>query len=232
MKINIFSTNTSRTAAFLLICFTVLNCKKENDGESNFATQIVSTQPDQGPKEDKNVIAKKMKPSGSTIVHEVIETDLWNVKNVIIAFYETRYIEDDQYKNHRQSVECYLLVPNSETDYEKILVNKFQDDNVDTEIESVFFANADQDKEKELIIISTCKHRLQYLYEGTEFMTDVFDNINLSKKSSKNSLNHLFEISEKLTGGFQGFTEDNPESQAKFTNAEEVRAELKRLGFK
>jgi len=66
------------------------------------------------------------------------------------------------------------------------------------------------------------------LYEGTEFTTDVFEDINLRKKFTKGSLTNLYEISAKLSGGFQGFTEDNPKSIPKFKNAEEVRAELKR----
>lgn len=228
---NILFNSNWRIAVFMIICFSFLNCKKENNDDSDIPKKIILTQPIKVQKEDKSEIAEKMKPPGSTVVHEVLEMDFWNLKNVIIVFYESKYVEKYQYKNERQFVECYLLVPDSKYKYEKILVNKFEDDNVDTEIKSVFFANADDDKGKELIIISTCKHRLEYLYEGTEFMTDVFDNIDLSKKSSKNSLSNLFKMSEKLTGGFQGFTEDNPQSQAKFKNANEVKAELKRLGL-
>ena len=228
MKIKNFSTKNSLTISLLLICSILIKCQKENDNVGT-QKQTISAQIKQVQKVSYREIAENMKPKGSVIVHEVIEIDLWNVKDVIIVFYESRYVEADQYKNERQFVECYLLVPNRTNKYEKILVNKFQDDNVDTEIASIFFANADQDKEKELIIISTCKHRLQYLYEGTEFTTDVFDNINLRQKFTKESLTNLYEMSDKLSGGFQGFTEDDPKSIAKFTNAEEVRAELQRL---
>ncbi|GEM_PF-3060987 len=69
------------------------------------------------------------------------------------------------------------------------------------------------------------------MYEGTEFTTDVFDDINLRQKFTKGSLTNLYEISVKLSVGFQGVKEDNPKLIAKFTNAEEVRAELKRLKF-
>lgn len=176
-------------------------------------------------------IAEKYKPKNSKIVHKVIETDFWKVKNVIIAFYETSYVEEDEYKSDRQFVECYLLIPQGNNKYQKILVTKFQDDNVDTEIQSVFFANADKDKDKELIIISTCTHRLQYLYEGTEYMTSVFDKIDLSKIGQKKQLTELYDISNLLRGGFTGFTEDNPNSTASFTDAVEVKKELKRLGY-
>lgn len=213
---------------FLLIVFMPLNFHKEaknsKDPHRYFLPQANLSQ-----KTDFKAIAEKLKPKNSTIVHDVIATDLWNAKNVIIAFYETRYVDND--KRHRQFVECYLLIPHAKDKYEKILVHEFQDDNVDTKIESVFFANADEDREKELIIISTCKHRLPYLYDGTEHMTDIFDNTDLSRKNSKKSLKKLSNMSEKLTGGFEGFRDGDPNAKAKFKNAFEVKSELKRLGF-
>ena len=69
------------------------------------------------------------------------------------------------------------------------------------------------------------------MYEGTEFTTNVFDDINLLQKFTQESLTNLYEMSAKLSGGFQRVNEDKPKSIAKFTNAEEVRAELKRLKF-
>ncbi|UPT69330.1 MAG: hypothetical protein M0D53_08830 [Flavobacterium sp. JAD_PAG50586_2] len=109
------------------------------------------------------------------------------------------------------------------------MINKFEDDNVDTEIRSVFFANADKDAEKELIIISTVTHRLQYLYDGTEYSTLVFDNFEVNKTPLE--LDILYEISEKLSGGFEGYVDAEGNKKAKIKNAEEVKKKLKKLGY-
>ncbi|MNU93872.1 hypothetical protein D3C71_838230 [compost metagenome] len=110
-----------------------------------------------------------------------------------------------------------------------MLISRFEDDNVDTEIQSVFFANADSDSQKELIILSTCSHRLQYLYDGTEYTTSVFDNFDTTKPPQK--MIYLSKISAQLAGGFEGFLDDNPDSKAKFKTAAEIKKELKRLGY-
>ena len=68
-----------------------------------------------------------------------------------------------------------------------------------------------------------------FIIGGGSLILYVLDYINLRQKFTKESLTNLYEMSDKLSGGFQGFTEDDPKSIAKFTNAEEVRAELQRL---
>lgn len=182
--------------------------------------------PDLSPQE----VAEKYKPSGSEIVHDVIKVNLWNSKNVIIAFYETRYKDDDENRDERQFIEGFLLVPDANKNNHKILINKWEDDNVHTEIRSVFLANADKDASKELIIISTCQHRLQYLYEGYEYVTDIYDNIDLTKIVEDQKLVEMPEVSARFSG-FEGFLDHKPNSKAKFKNAEYVKKELKKLGY-
>jgi hypothetical protein len=84
-------------------------------------------------------IANKLKPEKSKIVHTVIQQDFWGIKNGIIAFYETRYLDTisatENYE--RQFIEGYIIIPQKQG-YRKVLINKYEDDNVDTEIESVF----------------------------------------------------------------------------------------------
>jgi hypothetical protein len=212
------------------IIFLSVNCKKES--KKNISTEPKSEILNEKIifKETPKEIAEKLKPKNSKITHEVIETEIWGRKNSIIAFYETKYIDSvSTNRNYeRQYVEAYILVFQNKT-WKKIFINKFEDDNVFTEIQSVFFSNADKDKEKELIIFTTCNHRLQYLYDGTEYSTWVFDNLNINEipKEAK----FLNEISEKLNGGFEGYLEDNENSKAKFKNANDIKKELKRLGF-
>ena len=175
----------------------------------------------------KQKIAEHFKPKNAVIVHQIIETDIWEMKNVVIVFYESKYLDED--KRERQYLEAYLLIPNQKNQYKKILISKFEDDNVDTEINSVFFANADRDKEKELIILTKNEHRLQYLYDGTEYTTFVFDNFN--KENIPKEMKLLADISNELFGGFDGFLEDNPNSKAKYKTAEQIKTQLKKLGY-
>jgi len=173
-------------------------------------------------------IAESLKPKNSKIVHQVIQTNIWNIKNVIIAFYETRYVDpEDKYKHENQYVEAYLLIPDANEKYRKVLIDKFQDDNVDTNIESVFFANADKDAEKELIILSTVEHRLQYLYEGIEYSVSIYDNF-----SERNIPQEMKTLNLPIVGGFDGYTEADGKSKAKYRNAEDVKKKLKKLGYK
>ena len=175
-------------------------------------------------------IAEALKPKNSTIVHDVIKTDIWGFKNAIIAFYETKFVDSvsTTQKYERQYVDAFLYFQQKES-WQKVLIYKFEDDNVFTEIRSVFFANADKDATKELIILSSCTHRLQYLYEGVEYSTSVYDDIKSNKLPKE--LVYLDKISEKLDGGFEGYLDDNPNSKARFTTAKQVKLELKRLGF-
>ncbi len=212
------------------IIFLSVNCKKES--KKNISTEPKNEILNEKIifKETAKEIAEKLKPKNSEITHEVIETVIWERKNSIIAFYETKYIDSvSTNKNYeRQYVEAYILIFQNKT-WKKIFINKFEDDNVFTEIQSVFFSNADNDKEKELIILTTCNHRLQYLYDGTEYATWVFDNFKMNEVP-KEAL-FLNEISEKLNGGFEGYLEDNENSKAKFKNANDIKKELRRLGF-
>ncbi|MNJ82864.1 hypothetical protein D3C87_02760 [compost metagenome] len=179
--------------------------------------------------EDPHKIAERFKSENAVIVHSVIQTSLWGKENSVIVFYESRYTEEGQYPHEYQYIDAYLLIPNEKNDYKKVLISRFEDDNVDTEIQSVFFANADSDSKKELIILSTCFHSLEYLYDGTEYTTSVFDDFDTAKPPKK--MTYLSKVSAQLDGGFEGFLEDNPDSKAQFKTAAEIKKELKKLGY-
>ena len=172
-----------------------------------------------------NQVAEKFKPNNSTIVHKVIQQTIWGHKDAVIVFYESHYIDSISTTEHRerQYVDAYLLIP-TKTNYKKILINRFEDDNVDTEIQSVFFANADQDLEKELIIMSTVTHRLQYLYDGTEYSTTVLDNFKPNVIPLQ--LKILDEISQKLSGGFEGYLDGEGQKISTIKTAEDVKKKL------
>lgn len=179
--------------------------------------------------EKSTVIADKFMPKNSKLAHAVIETSVWGLPKASIVFY-TETLEHE-YQNtiyERQAVNGYFIWKEGKI-YKKIMIDRFEDDNVDTEILSVFFANADHDKEKELIVLTANTHRLQYLYDGTEYNVYIYDDVSNKNIPEKLTLinNPKFDV---FNQNFEGFQEDK-RRKAKFKTADAVKKELKQLGF-
>ncbi|HWW41501.1 hypothetical protein [Pedobacter sp.] len=178
------------------------------------------------PNESAKAFIERIKPNGSDLNCEVLETPYWNNKMVVIAW----YILDANSSIPNHEVVGYVYVPvAAEGKYQKVFIDSFQDDNVETKIASVFFANADQDAAREMLVITNCEHRLQYLYEGTEFTTSVYDDINFNTTPTK--LKRLDKIGDQLSGGLNGYSDAQGKVKAKLTDAAAVRKELRKLGY-
>lgn len=178
---------------------------------------------------DSKSVAQKFMPKNSSLAHEVIETTVWDFPKATIVFYTEDLIH--KYKDivyERQAVNGYFIWNDGKMN-RKILIDHFEDDNVDTEILSVFFANADNDKQKELIILTANTHRLQYLYDGTEYGIYIYDDISTKNAPEKFTLltNPKFDV---FNENFEGFQDDKNHT-AKFKTADAVKKELKKLGF-
>src|SRR5438309_695872 len=93
--------------------------------------------------------AQRYAPNGSEMTEQVIETEAFGSKRAVIAFYKL----DFQAKYNYTEVHGYLYMPRTGDDYDKILINNFEEEGATPKIESVFFANADKDAAKELVVI-------------------------------------------------------------------------------
>lgn len=178
---------------------------------------------------DAKSIAQKFMPKNSSLAHTIIETSVWDFPKATIVFYTedlTHEYKDISYE--RQAVNGYFIWNDGKTD-RKILIDHFEDDNVDTKILSVFFANADNDKQKELIILTANTHRLEYLYDGTEYNVYIYDDISIKNVPEKFTLltNPKFDVFNQNFEGFQ----DDKNHKAKFKTADAIKKELKKLGF-
>jgi len=178
---------------------------------------------------DAKSIVQKFMPKNSSLAHAVIETSVWDFPKATIVFYTedlTHEYKDIVYE--RQAANGYFIWNDGKT-YRKILIDHFEDDNVDTKILSVFFANADNDKEKELIILTANTHRLEYLYDGTEYNVYIYDNISIKNLPEKFTLliNPKFDVFNQNFEGFQ----DDKNHKANFKTADAIKKELKKLGF-
>jgi hypothetical protein len=196
-----------------------------------FFTSVSFAQTEQR-KQDESVeqFADRLKPEGSTITHKVLETK-WNNLPVIISLYDQPYklpVKNDPDQQIYHKVVGSVFIQLNSNKYKKTTFGTIDSESGDPFIESVFFANADTDKTKELIIIASWQQQ-HFDVKGTLFGTFVFD-----YDLTKDTLNWemLNEISGKLEGGCECVWSDGTSKKAKFKTALEIKKELNRLGFK
>jgi len=114
-------------------------------------------------------------PPQSALTHSVIETEAWGQKKTVVAFYETESKSSDQ--TERKTGRLHIPTLGCEhISTQKILIGTFEPEGGDPQIEAVFFANADQDKAKELIVICSWPQR-HYDFSGTLYGTFIFDDL-------------------------------------------------------
>lgn len=181
--------------------------------------------------ETSQMLAERLKPDSTEIAHTIIETrQLDTNKNVIIAFYKKTIYEVRQMKtyvdsSHYDIILGYSFVPTSDKNYKKIFIDTIPPDGGDPEIISIFFANADKDKNKELVVL--CKYEQRhYDYSGDFYETYIFD-----YRKDRNKFKYLNTLSETFWGCECGNRNGKME-KAKYKTAKEVEAKLKKLGFR
>ena len=170
--------------------------------------------------------AQRYAPSGGEIVGNVIETEAFGAKRAVIAFYKLEFKAKYDYTE----VHGYLYMPRTGDDYDKVLINKFEEEGATPVIESVFFANADNDAAKELVVICSWEQD-HYDVSGKLYATYVFDNIAGSKAPEK--MKYLKNVSDKVSGGCDcNYRDRRIKADKRFKTAPQVRAGLKKLGYK
>ena len=175
----------------------------------------------------------RLKPDSTEIAHKIIETSSWvKRKKIIIAFYTKPVVHiysDPADTLRTQSTIGIIYIEKEKRQYQKILIDTFKEG---SDIESLFFANADKDSDLELCVLLSYRPDLYSCKcDGVYYSTQIYDKPNLIMKLD--TLKNLPEISRKLEGGFQGVARwDTEEEEAKFKTAAEVKKELKRLGYK
>jgi hypothetical protein len=180
--------------------------------------------------ETAEMLANRLKPESTEIAHTVIESrQLDGSKNVIVAFYKKTIYEVRQMKTYIDRTQHdiilgYMFIPTSNKNYEKIFIDTIPPDGGDPEIISIFFANADKDKNKELIVLCSYEQR-HYDYDGDLYETYIFD-----YHKDKMQFKYLSELSETFFGCDCGWRNGQIET-AKYKTAKDVKTKLKKLGF-
>lgn len=167
---------------------------------------------------------QRIKPDSMELEHQIIETDNWNKKDKsIIAFYGFDDIKDP--KIGYDEIQGHLFVPVGQNIYKEIIFGPITPNGGLPEIISVFFANADRDIEKELIVLCKLEQTHHYDYSGRFYETYIFDNPN-----SKNQVTFYEKLSEKFFGCECDFREEKSR-KAKYKTAEDIKLGLKKMGF-
>jgi hypothetical protein len=169
--------------------------------------------------------AKRNGPPQTTLVHQVIETRAWGGNSeAIIAFYEQEVDQSGQ--TYRQII-GYIYVPQANKTYRKVLIDTFEPEGGDPEIESVFFARVGKGKQPKLLIIVSWP-QAHYDFRGKLYATFVYQAPRPGTKAT--ILKFEDDMSEKLEGGCECEWRDGTRSTAKYKTAGEVKAALRRIG--
>jgi hypothetical protein len=181
-------------------------------------------------KETVEQFAERQKPENSTLTHKVLETK-WNGNSTIISLYDITYKlpeENDPGQQTYHKIIGFVFSELGKNTYSEVTFGTIDTEGGNPSIETIFFANADSDKAKEIIIIASWEQR-HYDVNGTLYGTYVFDNQTIEKTFD---LKFLEEISKKLDGGCECNWRDGTNKKSKFKTASEVKKELASLGFK
>jgi hypothetical protein len=174
--------------------------------------------------ETAEMFVKRLMPDTFELAHPVIETNTWDTTSkAIITFYG--YDDPKDINGGYNVIFGHVYLPTRENNYRDISFGPIKEDSGYPEIISVFFANADKDKRKELVIL--CKYdQRHYDYNGEEYETFIFDN----PTEQKTKLTYLEAISNKFFGCDCGWRTGKTE-KAKYKTAKEVIAGLKKMGY-
>jgi hypothetical protein len=170
--------------------------------------------------------AKRHGPPQAELTHNVIETEAWGKQKTVIAFYIVQIKLKDG--TPATQVDGYLFIPKSTDTYEKILIKNFEEEGDTPKVEAVFFANADKDKAKELIVICSWLQR-HYDVNGTIYRTFVFDDLRPGANPIR--LSSLEDVSQRVSGDCECEWRDGRKKRSKYKTAGSVKAGLKKLGF-
>jgi hypothetical protein len=158
----------------------------------------------------------------SKFAHPVMETNVWDSTHKTIIYFLPAITSEGP------GIIGYLLVPQNMLTYRRVLIDTIFNEGGEPHIERVVFANADRDKEQELIVMTSWpQHHPQAGLDGTLYGTYIFDN---PGSAPQYELPFFKELSEKLDGGFEG-KRHKEKVKAEYKAAAAIQGALRKLGY-
>jgi Bacterial protein of unknown function (DUF922) len=158
----------------------------------------------------------------------VFETKEWTEEPSYIAYYTQRYFTEEEggQSKENQRILAYMFIPTTKDIYKRVLIDTISNEGKPVNIAATFFANADSDNAKELVIMATSTQKDKQA-TGTLYINRVYDNI---PKPMPGKLKRLDDVCGKIEGGMEG-TQSGKPSRAKYKSEKEVIEALKKMGF-
>ncbi len=156
------------------------------------------------------------------------ETSEWTEEKCVIAFYSQKYYVEEGGKPVQDCSRMlgYIFIPNGAGTYKRSFIDTFCIDDKAPKINAVFFANADSDQTKELIIQTTIAKKEKNA-TGNQYVTKVYDNLKPRMLPARlKKANDLQEFGSSFEG-----TLDGKPQKAKYKGEKELTEALVKLGF-
>lgn len=205
----------------LLICFLFLSSSMAQNFHRNAGETAAE-------------FASSILPNDSArLVGQVLETNDWDsTKKLIIAFYAATVQMTAPQKEafNQKAVLGFVFVPLADGQYKRMLIDTFMEAVSRPYIESVFFANADKDKAKELVIL--CSWNLGGFTSriaGKVYHAFLYDHLNFAKLPER--IKVLHHLDKTFKPEFDGVGDGAKKSIAKYKSAEEIKKKLKALRY-
>jgi hypothetical protein len=164
------------------------------------------------------------------MVPKLVESAVWTEEKSIIAFYTQKYYvnEDGMAPKDYTRILAFMFVPNGKDTYKRVLIDTFSNNDRPVKIEAVFYAQADSDAARELVIMTTSTEKNMQL-TGTTYTTKIYENLRPRVVPAR--LKKLDDVALRVNGGFEG-TEHGKATTAKFKTQQDVTDGLKNMGYK
>jgi len=184
------------------------------------------------PDEDKRRFITRARPLYTEVTDELtalgLETSEWTAEKSVIAFYLQRYFvpQEDKPTKECSRLLAYIFIPNGKDTYKRSFIDTFCYNDKAPKISAVFFASADSDNVKELIIHTTADQKDKEA-TGKHYFTKAYDNWQtraLPARLKKVPLSPAIEV------GFEG-TLNGKTQKAPVKNQKEITEALIKLGF-
>ena len=139
----------------------------------------------------------------------------------IIALY---YCEIE---NGVSSVFGNIYLSDESAKYRNVEFGPIEGEQYPVHILSVFFSNVDEDKEKELFVLTKWETK-HYDSSGDVYWTYIYDN----PSKDNNELKYLEALSRTFYGCDCYSQANGTQDEAKYKNAQSIKTKLKQMGFK
>ncbi|MBX2906600.1 MAG: hypothetical protein KF744_11210 [Taibaiella sp.] len=156
------------------------------------------------------------------------EVKEWLSEPCYLAFYNQRYFIEETGKPVKDCSRTlgYLFIPTGNGMYKRSFIDTFSINDAAPKVSASFFANADSDGVRELVI-QTTMDRKDREATGRHYSVRVYDNV--SSRPFPGRLKKL-EIPAELAEGFEGTLNGKPQ-KAKYKTEKEVADALVKAGF-